>query len=510
MKGLILLRRSGLLPATLTILACTFAVARPANADDPALKTWIDREGGIAKQKMFANISPPNCATGTVIASPSQDRPNYFFHWIRDGTLTMNQVVSLFELEPVNQSGYRKMLKDYATLSRIHQTSPPGSKAVFGLGEPKFLVNGQVFDGDWGRPQSDGPALRAKTLIRFAKHLLDEGDVAFVATLYDGRIPTNSVIKADLEYVGHHWPDIVFDLWEETRGQHFYTRMVQHRALRVGAQFARQMQDGGAADFYQGQSQQLEGEIEKHWNQGVGYIIATLNPEHPDFKPSQLDASIVLAAIHTDAPEDPFFGPTDDRILATAQKLAQTFRTKFKINQVRANGDGRALQPGIGRYPEDRYDGFQNTGDSNQGNPWFLTTSALAELCYRAAAQWAQDGQLLVTGRNADFLRAAIASQGISSVINPGDKIKQDDARFAGIITSLIELGDGYLRRVRQHMDQDTGSESEEFNHDTGFMQGARDLTWSYAALLTAFQARQVATKRATELAPRPVPVGVR
>jgi glucoamylase len=47
-----------------------------------------------------------------------------------------------------------------------------GGLATGGLGEPKYYVNGTAFTGPWGRPQKDGPALRATTLIAFAKWLI--------------------------------------------------------------------------------------------------------------------------------------------------------------------------------------------------------------------------------------------------------------------------------------------------------------------------------------------------
>ena len=49
---------------------------------------------------------------------------------------------------------------------------------------------------------------------------------------------------------------------------------------------------------------------------------------------------------------------------------------------------------------------------------------------------------------------------------------------------------------------------SERLNRDTGIMQGATDLTWSYAAVLTAFQQRAIARKEARRLQPQPAPVG--
>jgi glucoamylase len=41
-----------------------------------------------------------------------------------------------------------------------------------GLGEPKFMADETPFTGSWGRPQRDGPALRATTMIELGWWLL--------------------------------------------------------------------------------------------------------------------------------------------------------------------------------------------------------------------------------------------------------------------------------------------------------------------------------------------------
>jgi glucoamylase len=44
-----------------------------------------------------------------------------------------------------------------------------------GLGEPKYDINITVFNEPWGRPQPDGPALRASAFIAYGNHLLAKG-----------------------------------------------------------------------------------------------------------------------------------------------------------------------------------------------------------------------------------------------------------------------------------------------------------------------------------------------
>jgi glucoamylase len=519
-SGSVVLRaacRAALLCIAVSALGAGLGMTARAAPADPALDAWIQTETQQAKKQVLAQIAPPSPGNnrpvgskGSVAASLSTTSPDYYYHWIRDAAITMDEVLNLAELEPSNVNLYHGLLKNYVDFSRSNQQASVG--AAGDQGEPKFLMDGQLFTGPWGRPQHDGPALRAMTVLRFARALLATGGTAnqqYVDTLYVAALPANTLLKIDLEYTGHRANEPAakdgFDLWEEVQGNHFFTRMAQWRALVEGARFASKRGDSGAAAYYAGEAGRLAQEILKHWDAGKGYIVATLDPAVPGRKPSQLDSSIVIASLHANprgAPES-LFAPTDDHVLATAVKLSDKFSGDYAINGTRANAQNRALQPGIGRYPEDTYDGVST---ASKGNPWFLATAALAELCYRAADDWAKAGQLVVTPLNRPFLVRAIQAEGIAVTVNPGDVIGQNDARFKPILRAVCELGDGFLRRIRNHCDQQNGSLSEQFHRDTGFMQGAHDLTWSYAAVLRAFHQRESALK-AVKALPKLVPV---
>lgn len=67
------------------------------------------------------------------------------------------------------------MIEEYANAQAYLQTvsNPSGDLSNgAGLGEPKFNVDLTAFTGAWGRPQRDGPALRAIALIDFGNWLL--------------------------------------------------------------------------------------------------------------------------------------------------------------------------------------------------------------------------------------------------------------------------------------------------------------------------------------------------
>jgi glucoamylase len=471
-----------------TILLLPPALPRARAAD---LEQWLRTEKSTATKKLLADV----LGNGAVIASPSKDNPNYYFHRVRDAALTADVLVSLYtgSTDPAERQRYSTLLSAYREFSLANQvTDNPSSAFGRGLGEPKFNTDGSAFRGPWGRPQDDGPALRALTFIRLANYLLDGGDatqIALVKTkLYDSTLPTNSLIKRDLEYVSHNWPNTSFDLWEEVRGNHFYTRMVQRKALVEGAKLAGRLNDGGAAAWYKRQAAALENAIRNHWDPSKGILAVTLNRDGGlDYKSSGLDSSVVLAVLHTHTPGDNFFAPTDDMVLATAARLTSSFEQIYAINKTKQDPAGRPLGTATGRYPEDRYGG---QAGAPGGNPWVLCTTGMAELYYRAANGWERAGRIQVTDRTKGFLVQLNPSRFGS--LQPGQVLTRNDPAFPGVLAELRAAGDRQLQRVQYHAFPD-GSLSEQMNRDTGFMQSAGDLTWNYASVLTTLAQRNPA-----------------
>ena len=402
--------------------------------------SWMAQQTEQSVHKMMANISPSGAAPGVVVASPQPSGPNYLYHWVRDASLTMDVVVSLFARtsDILEKNYYRDRLVEFARFSRRNQmTSTRG-----GMGEPKFNIDGSAFNDDWCRPQNDGPALRAMTLIHFARLLLDQnpGDSLVRQELYDGRIPTSSVIKADLEFVSHHWRESSCDIWEEVEGDHFYTRLVQRRALIEGAALAKRLGDDAAASWYISQASLLESEIFKFWDGSKGVFVPTLNwKKGIGYKSSGLDSQVVLGILHSEA-----FDFSDDHVQNTVSIISNQFQNQYPINH---SGEG----VGIGRYPEDVYDGARFQG----GNPWVLITASFATIHYRAATEW---------------------------------KARGDLNRYR----TEVEAGDRYMKRIQAHANPD-GSLAEQFDRQSGYMTSARDLTWSYSEFIRASWARRAA-----------------
>ncbi len=467
------------------VLFCLFVGGSlPASAAESSLENWIVTQTGRSMDRIYLAISPPDGALGSVMASPSRDLPNYYFHWIRDSALVMREVWAFRALNPTQA---RKTLIDYALFSRGNQNTDNRSGVAFdgGLGEPKFEMSGAPYDHDWGRPQNDGPALRVLALLGLADDMMMTGQQDFVyKNLYTPEMPARTLIKADLEFVAHHWMDPSFDLWEEVKGDHFYTRIAQWRAMAEGAVFAKKMNDPDAAAFYGQQAGLIMDSLDKFWSSSKNYLLATRNwvgGHDPQEKASLLDISIVLGVLHSGRSGSPFY-VDDDRVIATMNELVNAFDYQYAINRDKLNDEGLPMGPAIGRYPEDHYDGETTNG---LGNPWFLCTQAMAEYFVRLRGELKAHGQVNVTSISRPFFEA-LTRQNLSQQ----RRLVSGDPTFTAVLQALQDRSDAFIRRAKFHTG-DGGHQSEQFNRVHGQMQSARDLTWSYASFLSLRRIRE-------------------
>ncbi|KAI8366675.1 glucoamylase b [Radiomyces spectabilis] len=425
---------------------------------------WIQEEEHISYQAMFRNINPPGAVKGFVAASLSTHHPDYFYTWTRDAALVARVIVHQYN---TTDDTLANMLQDYVTF-QIHTQSTPTVCQC--LGEPKFNPNGTGFQGDWGRPQNDGPAERAVTFMLFAD--------SWLARHHDKEYVTHTLLPAiyvDLDYLVETWSEPCFDLWEEVKGVHFYTLMVMRRALLDGAQFAARYHDETRSSRYHSVASLIEDRLTTFWSSADNYIHVTQDQVLGVEKSSGLDVSTVLAANIVAYRKDGFFTPGSDKILATAAAIEDAFSDLYPLNYHLSSNLGTA----IGRYPEDVYDGY----GISLGNPWFLATSAYSELYYNAMLEWADQGGVSVNHINEPFFRKFDADA------VRGKMYKYGSPDYVRLTENIAAEADKFMATVQYHQ-RANGSLSEQYDRITGFEQGARDLTWSYAAFITAVQAR--------------------
>lgn len=449
-------------------------------------------ELSVIKQYLFQNITTKDhpfikndsghlihSIPGAVLASPSNKGPNfsqdYQFHWTRDAALTMQEVLFLYQHATNDE---KKRLKTYL-LNYVEfetkaqkQISKPNEQT---LGQPKFNVDGTIWEGQWGRPQNDGPGLRAQVMTQMAYQFINEKDEAFVKT------HLLSLIKADINYVLSEWRNTNFDLWEEVSDpEHFFNQMVQRKALNDAASLFSYFGERELEKSCLETAAQMTDALNKHWNASLGYFTETINQQNN--KGGGLDTSIILGVLYgqIQAQNDPF-ALTDDRVLSSIYYIRNAFSGLYQVN---LNSSSPTL---LGRYPSDIYDGKKFV----YGNPWVLTTNALAEFYYSLASTYMKQGSIKVTNENILFFKQInenlVNQEGvIVSTVNP--------KQFNNIINALMAEGDKILQNVKTHSicykDRSCLHFSEQIDRASGEAVSAKDLTWGYTTVLRAMQAR--------------------
>ncbi|AMD20535.1 HDL209Cp [Eremothecium sinecaudum] len=493
---------------------------------------WINEQEQVSVERMLRNIADKNfhdnvvftgdVVEGAVIASPSKVNPDYFYQWVRDGAITINTVVNLLRddtsgLNVTLIGTVLKYLNNSQVLQRVENPSGTIKRQLSGLGEPKFMTNNKAYLGPWGRPQNDGPALRTIAVLNFLDYLNKRGmTITDAINLYRNKYGAQSLplgfqnqqelferlIFNDLLFIMLYWDRDSFDLWEEVRGLHFFTSITQLKALKMG--FLALSND--MFQISERFTECLQLRIEKITSfilGSSGFISSNVNyvVETPKLlgQRSGLDIGTIIGSVLTHDSELPEhlnlapvpFNVDDPAILNVLHGLVKSMSTLYPINH---NRQGKYVGVGLGRYPEDIYNG---NGES-EGNPWFLATATAAELLYKLVFQSLNEKKKLVIELNkdaSDSLFWSLIFDGI--VVMSDDKVCQlqipyDSPAYLDMIKSLFNYGDSFLDVLRLHVG-DSGEMSEQFNKYTGFLTGANNLTWSYSTFVSSIRWRNKA-----------------
>jgi glucoamylase len=290
------------------------------------------------------------------------------------------------------------------------------------VAETRVNPDGTLDISRWSRPQHDGPALRIIAVLRWLEstEALDRETVdAATRLLHD-----------DIEFILRHGDEPDFDMWEEERGQNYYSLRVGATALELASVWLGG-RDGAAAQACHAASSAMHQKLDGFWMEREGFYRSRLSGAANKY----LDISVLFAVIHTGG-DGPLHSIRDVRILSTVQKLEALFDRDYAINHDRP----KTRAPALGRYSGDVY---------FSGGAYYFATLAAAEFYYRLAAECT--GELARTYK---------------------------------------ERGDAFLETVRHYTPQ-SGELSEQFDQKTGAQVSARKLAWSYAAFITAVAARR-------------------
>ena len=392
-------------------------------------------------------------APGCVVAAPSfpANDPgvdqDYVFNWTRDAAITAMEIAAA-GLRAGPGGGVQPLI-DYVTFAKTCQDN-----AAPTLAHACFTIEGQP--RPWTE-QTDGPALQTLAMLA-AYGQLDQATQAIAA----------QVIDTNLSFLLKAYQEPTTNLWEEHSGYSFFARAAQLRCLReVAANGYGIAVPPGTSDAIGWLGWALPG----HWD-GTRYLSLLApgdtpsDPAGPGYDPN---IDIVMAAVYGAIPV------TDTKLLATAALLRQQWDASaagsvYPINI--ADHDQRGIGPLMGRYPGDTYDGDM-ADHVEGGHPWALCTCNFAELYYRLGTAIAQAQAIPFD----DLSSAFFGQAGIDAGTAPADAV-----------AALDQAGDAMLQAVVYHSDD--LELSEQFDGTTGYEKSVHNLTWSYAAFLSAVRAK--------------------
>jgi glucoamylase len=429
------------------------------------LESWIERQRQVSAAGLARAISATDLvyerrgfgqsirpAKGSVLASPEvhASGPDYFFHWLRDAAAVMDAVLIL--VEGRDADAWAERFEDWLRFTL----------ALGLIDGRRFLARGDVrkaVQADclrYVRPAAEIAAVAGTAVLDDVRYNAD-GTLDFIhwgRPQHDGapyealvalrcwrrklcrgeaaRALLGDVIHRGLDYAAARAGMPCYDIWEEELGRHYYPSLLQWTALEEGAFWSEEQGESGRARDYRAAAARLAPDLDGFWCPDRRFYRSRL--EHDGASPKALDMSVLLALVHAGRASGPH-SIADPRARETVARLEAMFAADYPLNRA-------AARPfAFGRYRGDKY---------FSGGAWYLASFAAAEFHYRRAA---------LEGR------AALAR------------------------------GDEVLEGVRAYV-PDSGALSEQFDQTTGAQTSAKNLAWSYAAFITAANARTAALAR--------------
>ncbi len=431
---------------------------------------WLDRQARASAEALARCVSPTGrrrrrpafgctvrAVPGAVVASPRgaalAGEPDYFFHWFRDAAMVLEAALVCIRHRRDALAWRRRIdevVRFHLALTRIDGRSfVARQRAVRAAATARMrryvrpdaelaACRGAAMLGE-ARCNADG----TPDVLRWSRPQHDGPALLALMLLRAGALlpagdaaarRRDALIALLLDYTLAHADAPGHDLWEEAIGRHYFTRLAQYAALRDGARWLRGRGEHGGARRCAAAAAGLSRALASMWSPRAR-LYRSRSPERRGR--AVPDAAVLLGALRAGVALRRH-GVRDPRVVATVEGLIARAARDFPIN--RGAGEGMVA----GRYPGDVYCG---------GNPWFLVGFAIAELCYRRAA-----------------------------------------AAPAAAAAALVARGDAMLGAARRWLPAD-GTIPEQLDRCSGAPVSARDLAWSHAALLTAWEARREALR---------------
>jgi len=390
-----------------------------------------------------------NCLCGTMLASPSSENPDYYYHWTRDAALTALLLIRLLNKLPE----YNKQIYDVVSSYVFHEIATIQKNPLEYYSEPKYYVNGNRYDKPWGRPQNDGPAIRGYALVEFAFFQLKNENTRYIKEHLVDFNKKTGIIYQDFLFVIQNYDKPSFDVWEEINGFHYMTSEFQYQFIKKFSQLASIFSDNETTNKCQKVLVKMRKFLDQFYNHHWQSTVSPINV--PESSRKWEDFANILAYNYCNLFWNPYLnshiGPTINNI---ARDNISKYGTEYGVIL-------------CGRYMEDQY---------YNGPCWILLTIGFAQWLKRVNKMIKIDPNIK---RNNWFTQLQEIIESV--VINDTSSFENTD------FNSLIEIYNKNLEKLLKNILQKNNGFHESFNQSN--LQGisANNLTWSYAAYLHHF-----------------------
>ena len=242
------------------------------------------------------------------------------------------------------------------------------------------------------------------------------------------------ILVKDIKYIQENYNKESYDIWEEIKGWHFYTRMVQLKFLKDSLRYKRLFNKLINFQLIEECCQKLGESLKDHICDN--HIISSFNSSGSISK--YHDAANILAYCHIDYDKDILKIVPLEYINDTCLKLLYSFRKKYSDDELNL----------IGRYPNDKY---------YDGQIWIICSLALGQIYIE-----------LYKNRN------------IMKYDSPMHRSKSNPNN------NYIEVANEILERILT-LDPNLIL-PEQFNPTTNEMISANKLTWNYSELYKLYK----------------------
>ncbi len=354
----------------------------------------LKKQYDISIRKLPLNIEQ----NGAIIASSSYENPPYKYMWPRDGAFVASTLLDVHK---------DKKVKKYLEFLMSIQ-NPNGSW------DQRYNPDGTKDDETWAHLQMDQIANSADIMCKYIQH--DGIDEDFLKDLYTS-------IKKACDFLCCHRDCATWNLWEEREGYFYSTTIPIMNALGKASDIAEKLNENEDRKKWLNEYAHLSDSLKHFFDFENRYIYSDIvkGKDNTPWKKGIDDLSVLGAVLYSGG-----MCITNPLLRKTVERFTNAF--DFRVG-------------GIGRYPEDKYDGYGVPSEDTEGNPWHITTLWMAGYHYK---------------------------------------------------TGNISEGDKYLRWVLKHIPK-KGSMSEQVHKDTGRPCGAENLTWSYSTYIDIVHEREKA-----------------